>query len=90
MLNQCFAYYKFEILQVFGKIYLQNDITYSQKPRKTAARDVVTLSSLKNFSFPPMKSFVMIADHTYIDYNNPEISRQFNNVAVFTVKRNLC
>ena len=40
MLNQCFAYHKFEILQVFGKIYLQND---SQKPRKTAARDVVTL-----------------------------------------------
>ena len=43
MLNQCFAYYKFEILQVLCKIYLQNYINYSQKPRKTAARDVVTL-----------------------------------------------
>ena len=28
----------------------------------------------------------MIADHTYIDYNNPEMSRQFNNVAVFTFR----
>ena len=37
-----------------------------------------------------MKSFVMIADHTYIDYNNPEMSKQCNNVAIFTVKRNLC
>ena len=31
----------------------------------------------------------MIADHMYIHYNNPETKGQFNNVAVFTVKRDL-
>ena len=60
-----------------------------QKPRKTAARDVGN-TSLKNFSFSPLKGFVMIADHMYIHYNNPETKGRFNNVAVFTVKRDLC
>ena len=46
-------------------------------------------TSLKNFSFSPLKGFVMIADHMYIHYNNPETKEQFNNVAVFTVKRDL-
>ena len=43
-------------------------------------------TSLKNFSFSPLKGFVMIADHMYIHYNNPETKGQFNNVAVFTVR----
>ena len=47
-------------------------------------------TSLKNFSFSPLKGFVMIADHMYIHYNNPETKGRFNNVAVFTVKRDLC
>ena len=51
-----------------------------QKPRKLAARDVGN-TSLKNFSFSPLKGLVIIADHMYIHYNKPVTKGQFNSQA---------
>ena len=54
MLHQRFAFYKFEILEVFSKTYLQNDMNNSQKPRKNAARHLGN-TSLENSCFAPWK-----------------------------------
>ena len=63
-------------------------LTTVKSPEKTTARDVAN-NSLKNSSFPSLKGFVMIANHTYTHYSNPEMRGQFNNVAIFTIKRDL-